>query len=1011
VERVAAVSVPPQGGGGPSALGIVRAERVGAEEAPYQKRRRIRRGAVSESERGKLFDPLSNALGQGGGVKFRFAAWELDLDRRELRHEGDSVAVEPQVFDVLSYLVVNHERFVSKEELLDNIWGDRFVSESALTSRIKSARRAVGDSGQSQHVIRTVHGRGYRFVAALSTADPATASERPRLVPAAASPAAGDEWQLPTDAVGRTWPLLGRTREVELISAAFRDGKTGGVLLTGPAGVGKTRLALECVRLAQQAGVMVARVSGHPETKPLPFGAAAHVLPAEVVAATGPEGELDRATVFHRARAAVERATQGKRAMVMLDDVDQLDDLTRALMVSLVQARAIFAVATLRTDSSDDGVERLVKDHHLRPLPISALAPDVIETLLTRVVGGPLEPTTVAWLRDTSTGNPGLLRQLLEHARDTGNLVERNGVWSLDWMLARPAPSLELVIQERLAELNDDERQAVELLALAGALDLMVLTSLVDDEVLERLEHRGLLHVTDADRRTEVSLTHPLFVDVLRAELPTMRGRRLRRMLADAVTAHGAERRSDQVRVVAWRLEAGGAVDGRLLAHAARLALIDGDNVMAERILDRAEAVDRTPEVVQLMAELEFRRGHTNAVESLLASIDTDELDDQTRAQVLRRRATNLFYQRGQFLEGVQLLTHGLDELSDPDAREALEAYHVLLLAMGGFVGEALVRSEPLLARMTGAPRLELLRGRSLALAVAGRADDALDVIGEGLHIYDSLAAELDRPGRSTLLFTQVLALGELGRVQEATAISRHALEGRPASVTRSWIALSEARSNLAIGEPAVIRRGLDSLVRSSRSLGHGATERWALALVASARLLEGDVAGASEDLARVASLEVGPRGLFHADIDRAHAWLAATVDRPQVACERLLVAAADAASFSKYALEATLLHDVVRLGGAASVVTRLSELAACSQGRYARARAAHARGVAAGDHDALAEAVDIFEDCGLTLLAAEAAAQVALLSPDGADRAAKLRDSLPPGITTPLLEAPSLMC
>jgi hypothetical protein len=183
------------------------------------------------------------------------------------------------------------------------------------------------------------------------------------------------------------------------------------------------------------------------------------------------------------------------------------------------------------------------------------------------------------------------------------------------------------------------------------------------------------------------------------------------------------------------------------------------------------------------------------------------------------------------------------------------------------------------------------------------------------------------------------------------------------------------------------------------------------LALVASARLLEGDVAGASEDLARVASLEVGPRGLFHADIDRAHAWLAATVDGRGVACERLLVAAADAASFGKYALEATLLHDVVRLGGAASVLTRLTELAACSQGRYAEARAAHARGAATGDHDALAEAVDIFEDCGLTLLAAEAAAQVALLSPDGAERAAKLRDSLPPGITTPLLEAPTSLC
>jgi DNA-binding winged helix-turn-helix (wHTH) protein len=77
-----------------------------------------------------------------------------------VRRAGHPVPVEPQVFDVLCYLVEHRERVVTKEELLDNVWGDRFVSESALTSRIKDARRAVGDDGQLQHVIRTVHGRG-----------------------------------------------------------------------------------------------------------------------------------------------------------------------------------------------------------------------------------------------------------------------------------------------------------------------------------------------------------------------------------------------------------------------------------------------------------------------------------------------------------------------------------------------------------------------------------------------------------------------------------------------------------------------------------------------------------------------------------------------------------------------------------------------------------------------------------------------------------------------------------
>ena len=96
---------------------------------------------------------------------YRFADCELDLLQFELRRAGEVVHVEPQVLDVLGYLIANRDRLVAKTELLDAIWGDRFVSESALTSRLKEARRAVGDDGQRQEIIATVHGRGYRFVA------------------------------------------------------------------------------------------------------------------------------------------------------------------------------------------------------------------------------------------------------------------------------------------------------------------------------------------------------------------------------------------------------------------------------------------------------------------------------------------------------------------------------------------------------------------------------------------------------------------------------------------------------------------------------------------------------------------------------------------------------------------------------------------------------------------------------------------------------------------------------
>jgi DNA-binding winged helix-turn-helix (wHTH) protein/alpha-beta hydrolase superfamily lysophospholipase len=112
-------------------------------------------------------------------VRYSFDGVEIDTDRFVLHRDGVDVPVEPQVFDVLAYLVEHRDRLVTKNELLDEIWGDRFVSESALTSRIKSARRLVGDDGTRQGVIQTVHGRGYRFVAPVEVHAEPSRPERP----------------------------------------------------------------------------------------------------------------------------------------------------------------------------------------------------------------------------------------------------------------------------------------------------------------------------------------------------------------------------------------------------------------------------------------------------------------------------------------------------------------------------------------------------------------------------------------------------------------------------------------------------------------------------------------------------------------------------------------------------------------------------------------------------------------------------------------------------------------
>jgi len=97
-------------------------------------------------------------------VQFRFADCLLDLGRRELTRGSEPIAVGPQVFDLLAYLVQNCERVVSKDDLFEAIWHGRVVSESTLTSHINAVRKAVGDTGEEQRLIRTIHRKGFRFV-------------------------------------------------------------------------------------------------------------------------------------------------------------------------------------------------------------------------------------------------------------------------------------------------------------------------------------------------------------------------------------------------------------------------------------------------------------------------------------------------------------------------------------------------------------------------------------------------------------------------------------------------------------------------------------------------------------------------------------------------------------------------------------------------------------------------------------------------------------------------------
>ena len=124
---------------------------------------------------------------------YRFGDFELDLDRFELRGaRGERIPLEPQVFALLTLLVDARDRAVTKAEIFEKVWDGRPVTDAALASRVKSARQALGDDGRAQRYIRTIHGRGLRFVAKVSmeavaaAASPASCNASPRLLWASA---------------------------------------------------------------------------------------------------------------------------------------------------------------------------------------------------------------------------------------------------------------------------------------------------------------------------------------------------------------------------------------------------------------------------------------------------------------------------------------------------------------------------------------------------------------------------------------------------------------------------------------------------------------------------------------------------------------------------------------------------------------------------------------------------------------------------------------------------------
>lgn len=763
-----------------------------------------------------------------------------------------------------------------------------------------------------------------------------------------------------------TWPLTGRSDETRQIEAALLDSASAGIVVSGPAGVGKSRIVRDALAAFTARGWQVRWVVGTSAARNLPLGAL-----TPWARASG----NDSLQLIHDVITALTASPEGAPVALGVDDVQLLDDLSTVVVHQTIQRGLAQVVLTVRDDEPvPAATQELWKCGELDRLEVGPLSESQTARLLSETLGGQLDPDAVNRLWTLTRGNPLYLRNIVEQEVSDGRLAVRGGVWAWHGNPVIPRRLVELV-EARIGGLSDAVSTVVDVVAVGEPIAMRSLTRITDPAAIEEADRRGLVSFEPGGDTVEVRLAHPLYGEVRRSRAPQTTLRRLRGLVG---TELGGSDHHDDIHTVVRRgalsLDSDLPPDVDLLLTAARGAAWMMDLALADRLAEGAIRAGGGPEARIVRAFVLSLQGAGSEAEELLAEVDSTRLTDRDRARLTFLRAVNLFFTMARPRRAKELIDD-LSALAIPQ-HPSLNAFSCVYWAGMGNPAAALECA----AAFEPAQLPDDFQRRLTAWAVTvahgegGRTTEAVAAATAGYPI----------PVRAFIIIadahTNALALA--GRIADAEAVAAlmrdQAINSRAAPFGQVAVAVS-GQAALAAGgldrACALLTKVVERAATRNPATGFNYRYRILLTTALAMRGLTEHAAVALECLEHA----VHPSWRY-LDYARAIAggWVACCQGATSDAIETVRAAAETACRRQQFAAEVLCLQTATQFGDS-STAPRLAELRCIVEGPRVELASLFAAALGSADAPQLETLSWSFEEMGDLVAAVDAAAYAAV--------------------------------